>query len=192
MDELSEKVAELYVLKKQMADQKEYVEELATKFNGFHETVSTYMTENTKQVHRLQLSSDETQFQLKELKDYVDHFADNLVLNSQQIMVDVQAGFNSKPISLTDVLKQCTNNFNDINDMNKLQGEQITKIFSDLDTKAPDSVLFNISTLEKKVATIELHIKKEEEQGMGVSSNLFYCMILVLNIIFVSKILGIA
>jgi hypothetical protein len=167
MDELSQKVAELYVLKKQMADQKEFVDELATKFQFFSDEVSTYMTQNTAQVDRLQKSNDDTVFQLKEMKDYVDHFADNLILNSQQIMVDVQAGFGTKPTSLTEVLKTCNSNFYDIDEINTKQDEQITKIFADLDTKAPDSVLFNISTLEKKVATIELHIKKEEEQGMG-------------------------
>ncbi len=167
MDELSQKVAELYVLKKQMADQKEFVEELAAKFQTFSDDVTTYMTDNSAQVERLQKSNDDTVFQLKEMKDYVDHFADNLILNSQQIMVDVQAGFGTKPISLTEVLKTCNSNFLDISEIDTKQDEHISKIFADLDTKAPDSVLFNISTLEKKVATIELHIKKEEEQGMG-------------------------
>jgi hypothetical protein len=127
------------------------------------------MSDTTKLMTSLHDECKETQFQLKEMKDYVDHFADNLVLNSQQITVDTHAGFASKPITLTEVLKICNSNFDDINGVNHTQGEQITKIFGDLETKAPDSVLFNITTLEKKVATIELHIQKEEEQGMGVS-----------------------
>lgn len=128
------------------------------------------MSDTEKNMTDLQDGFKETQFQLKEMKDYVDHFADNLVLNSQQITVDTYAGFSTKPTTLTEVLKMCHTNFEDITSIDNTQNEKITKIFSDLDTKAPDSVLFNITTLEKKVGTIELHIQKEEEQGMGVSS----------------------
>eukprot|EP00599_Poterioochromonas_sp_BG-1_P008007 CAMPEP_0173150978 /NCGR_PEP_ID=MMETSP1105-20130129/11295_1 /TAXON_ID=2985 /ORGANISM="Ochromonas sp., Strain BG-1" /LENGTH=618 /DNA_ID=CAMNT_0014066243 /DNA_START=79 /DNA_END=1935 /DNA_ORIENTATION=- len=167
MDELSEKVAELYILKKVMAEQKEFVEQLAGKFELFSHQVNDHMSESTKSMTDLQDGFKETQFQLREMKDYVDHFADNLVLNSQQITVDTYAGFSSKPITLTEVLKMCNTNFEDVTTVNNTQNEQITKIFNDLETKAPDSVLFNITTLEKKVGTIELHIQKEEEQGMG-------------------------
>jgi hypothetical protein len=125
------------------------------------------MSDTTKVMTTLQDGFAETQFQLKEMKDYVDHFADNLVLNSQQITVDTYAGFSNKPATLTEILKLCHNNFEDIVGVNNKQNEEITKMFGDLDTKAPDSVLFNIMTLEKKVGTIELHIQKEEEQGMG-------------------------
>lgn len=135
------------------------------------------MSESTKSMTDLQDGFKETQFQLREMKDYVDHFADNLVLNSQQITVDTYAGFSSKPITLTEVLKMCNTNFEDVTTVNNTQNEQITKIFNDLETKAPDSVLFNITTLEKKVGTIELHIQKEEEQGMGVSSNHFIILL---------------
>ena len=127
------------------------------------------MSDTMKFMNNLEEGFKETQFQLKEMKDYVDHFADNLVLNSQQITVDTYAGFSSKPTTLTEVLKMCNTNFEDIGVVNNKQDESIAKIFTDLETKAPDSVLFNITTLEKKVGTIELHIQKEEEQGMGVS-----------------------
>ena len=126
------------------------------------------MSDTTKVMTDLKDGFQETQFQLKEMKDYVDHFADNLVLNSQQITVDTYAGFSSKPTTLTEVLKMCNTNFEDITNVNKAQDEQLAKAFADLETKAPDSILFNITTLEKKVGTIELHIQKEEEQGMGV------------------------
>lgn len=165
MEELSVKVAELYMLKRQMAEQTIFVETLSNKFTKFSTEVAEYMDVNTKQMLSVQTSCDETQFQLKEMKDYVDHFADNLILNSSQITVDTYAGFSSKPIPLTEVLRMCTNNFNEMSTLTSRQAEQMTKLASSLDTKAPDSILFNISTLEKKVGTIELHIQKEEEQG---------------------------
>jgi hypothetical protein len=140
---------------------------LASKFEQFSTQVNDHMSGTEKFMNTLEEGFKETQFQLKEMKDYVDHFADNLVLNSQQITVDTYAGFSNKPTTLTEILKMCHTNFEDGNAVNNKQDEQLAKIFTDLDTKAPDTVLFNITTLEKKVGLIELHIQKEEEQGMG-------------------------
>eukprot|EP01042_Synura_sphagnicola_P006327 gene6327-8085_t len=167
VEELSVKVAELYVLKRMMADQQQFVETLSNKFNQFSTEVTEYMDNNNKNIATMQDTCDKTVFQLKEMKDYVDHFADNLVLNSQQITVDTYAGFSSKPITLTEVLRMCNGQFVDITGINSRQDEQITKLFADLDPKAPDTIVFNVATLEKKVGTIELHIQKEEEQGIG-------------------------
>lgn len=143
------------------------METLSNKFNQFSTEVTEYMDNNNKNIATMQDTCDKTVFQLKEMKDYVDHFADNLVLNSQQITVDTYAGFSSKPITLTEVLRMCNGQFVDITGINSRQDEQITKLFADLDTKAPDTIVFNVATLEKKVGTIELHIQKEEEQGIG-------------------------
>lgn len=148
-------------------DQQQFVETISNKFNQFSTEVVEYMDKNDKNISTVQVTCDKTVFQLKEMKEYVDHFADNLVLNSQQITVDTYAGFSSKPITLTEVLRMCNGQFVDITGINSRQDEQITKLFGDLDTKAPDTIVFNVSTLEKKVGTIELHIQKEEEQGIG-------------------------
>ncbi|RYH24333.1 hypothetical protein EON65_16890 [archaeon] len=143
------------------------MDNLAGEFNKFAVNTTELLNQTTKTVSILQTSCDETQFQLKEMKDYVDHFADNLVLNSQQIMVDSYAGFANRPLNLTEIMRMCRSSLDEINNTDKVQSEKIAKAFAELDTKAPDSVLFNIATLEKKVGTIELHIQKEEEQGMG-------------------------
>lgn len=127
------------------------------------------MDKTTSEITYVVKTCNDTVFQLKEMKDYVDHFADNLILNSQQILVDTSAGFSTKPLPLTDVLRLCTNNFDDIQKISQQHESHLNKVDSELETKAPDSVLFNVTNLEKKVATIELHIKKEEEQGLGVS-----------------------
>jgi len=113
-------------------------------------------------------SCKDTQFQLKELKDYVDHFADNLVLSSGQITVEVDSGFSVKPVSLTETLKLARTTLTEIETGAERTTEQIEQINQDLETKAPDTVLFNVNTLERKVSTIEVHLRKEEEQGIGV------------------------
>ena len=115
-------------------------------------------------------SCKDTQFQLKELKDYVDHFADNLVLSSGQITVETDAGFTAKPVSLTETLKLARGTLTEIETGAERADAKIEQIFTDLETKAPDTVLFNVSTLERKVSTIEMHLRKEEEQGIGVST----------------------
>jgi hypothetical protein len=120
-------------------------------------------------ITNVEASCRDTQFQLKELKDYVDHFADNLVLSSGQITVETDAGFNVKPMSLTETLKGARGALTDLETGAEKTGEKIEQIVTDLDTKAPDTVLFNVSTLERKVSTIEVHLRKEEEQGIGVS-----------------------
>ena len=117
----------------------------------------------------VQESCKDTQFQLKELRDYVDHFADNLVLSSGQITVEVDAGFNVKPVSLTETLKAAHTTITELETGAERQEVKNEKIFVELDGKAPDTILFNVNTLERKVSTIEVHLRKEEEQGIGVS-----------------------
>lgn len=119
-------------------------------------------------VSNVEASCRDTQFQLKELKDYVDHFADNLVLSSGQITVETDAGFNPKPVSLTETLKLARGSLTDLESGAERTGERIDQLSAEVDTKAPDTVLFNVSTLERKVSTIEIHLRKEEEQGIGV------------------------
>lgn len=145
------------------------METLTNKFNEFTIETRGFVAETSKTVNSLQTLCNETQFQLKEIKDYVDHFGDNLILNSQQIIVDTHTGFSNRPVTLTEVLRICRGNFDDITQVDKTQDERLEKAFAEIDSKAPDSILFNIATLEKKVGTIELHIQKEEEQGLGVS-----------------------
>lgn len=167
MDELSQKVAELYVVKKQLAEQKEFTTDLNDRYSEFNLKVNSYMTNNSVQLERIQGMCDKTVFELKVMKDYVDHFADNLVLNSQQIMVDSSTGLCVKPTSLTDVLKTCNTQFSELDTVQQKAEQKIEKLTKEMDDKVSNAIMFNINTLEKKVGTIELHIQKEEEQGIG-------------------------
>jgi len=167
MDELSEKVAELYLLKKHINEQQDVLENLSARYNKFSTEVNEFMGGVGETIEMVEKNSRDTQFQLKELKDYVDHFADNLVLSSGQITVEVDAGFSSKAVSLTETLQMAKGGLSNIEtDLNHKQSK-IEQMCADIDSKAPDTVLFNVNTLERKVATIEMHIRKEEEQGIG-------------------------
>jgi hypothetical protein len=150
-------------------DQQAFIENLALRYNKFSTEVGEFMSGVGATITNVESSCRDTQFQLKELKDYVDHFADNLVLSSGQITVETDAGFNVKPMSLTETLKGARGTLTELETGAEKTTEKIEQIVTDLDTKAPDTVLFNVSTLERKVSTIEVHLRKEEEQGIGVS-----------------------
>eukprot|EP01035_Chromulina_nebulosa_P021434 gene21434-27764_t len=106
MEELSEKVSELYVVKKHLAEQKQFIDGLHADFTKFSAEVNEFMVDTNSFVTNVKTAMTETQFIVKELKQYVDHFGDNLILSSSQITVDPQLGFSSKPISLSDKKKQ--------------------------------------------------------------------------------------
>jgi hypothetical protein len=119
-------------------------------------------------INKIETNLSQTQFILKELKEYVDHFGDNLVLSSSQITVESTIGFAKKPMNLSEILKQCNNQFLDIDAKAVEQNNHMDDLKKEIDTKAPDSVLFNIANAEKKISAIELHLHKEAEQGIAV------------------------
>jgi hypothetical protein len=161
-----------------------FIENLASRYNKFSSEVGEFMAGVGATISAVDASCKDTQFQLKELKDYVDHFADNLVLSSGQIMVEVDAGFSTKPVSLTSTLQLAKGSLTEIETEAQKTDERLEAMSADLDSKAPNTVLFNVSTLERKVSTIEVHLRKEEEQGIGVRTLLTllymirYCTIL--------------
>lgn len=152
-------------------EQRDFIENLSQRYHTFSTDVNAFMVGTSRTILVVEESCKDTLFQLKELKDYVDHFADNLVLSSGQITVDVDAGFSIKPVSLTETLQICRGTITDIEKTATGVGTRIDQITAELETKAPDSVLFNINTIERKIATIEVHLRKEEEQGVGVSND---------------------
>lgn len=154
---------------RKIQEQKDFIESLSARYNRFSGEVAEFMADAGRTLSTVQESCDKTQFQLTELKDYVDHFADNLIISSKQITVDPEIGFAPKPITLSETLTLCHKNFSDVEQGQQEMDAQIIKMQEELDAKAPDSILFNVSNLEKKVGTIELHLQKEEEQGIGVS-----------------------
>lgn len=151
-----------------LQEQQAFIENLSMRYNKFSTEVGEFMANVGASINTVEGSCRDTQFQLKELKDYVDHFADNLVLSSGQITVETDAGFTAKPVSLTETLKLARSTLTEIETGTEKTEERIEQICTDLDSKAPDTVLFNVSTLERKVSTIEVHLRKEEEQGIGV------------------------
>ena len=167
MKELGEKVTELYALKSEVKQAKEAHEDLLRRFEKHTGAYEEYTSHTDRTIKALDSKADDTIFKLKELKDYVEHFADNLILPSSQITVEAAAGFGSRPMPLLEVLKtQNTQNL-DSNATLKSHGDLIKESQDKIETKADDSLVHEVNGISRKVTAIENHILKEEEQGVG-------------------------
>ena len=133
--------------------------------------MSAFVTKTTQMFAEADEKSNAIDFQLKSLKDYVDHFGDNLILASCQITVEASAGFSSRPISLLDVLKQCNGSLTDIDKSIVNHTELINQNTYDITTKADAGICFEVENLGTRTKAIEKHLKSEEEQGVNVSNN---------------------
>lgn len=153
-----------------MQEQADQIEDLNKQFGDHKEEMGAFILTNTHNMSNLDSKMDRTQTQLAELKDYVDHFGENLVLAATQITVETSAGFSERPTSLLEVLKQCNAALSG-NEATLLEHtDQIKANSADILTKADEAVLFDVENLQGKVKAIEAHLKREEEQGVSVSS----------------------
>ena len=109
----------------------------------------------------------ETQFKLLELKEYVDHFGDNLVLASTQITVESKVGFSNRPMNLQDVLrlvnKTITNTSNTVTE----HSTQLNDNTAAIGTKADATLGLEVNECRVKLEAIEAHLKQEEDQGVS-------------------------
>jgi hypothetical protein len=167
INSLRASITDLQKLKPKLEEQGDAIVKLTTRFEKHTTEVSDYIAQTNHAVNNLDKNCEETQFKLKELKEYVDHFGDNLILGANQITVDVSAGFSMRPLNLLDILKQCSGNFTDLDETLTNHDKDIKDNAAAVATKADDTVLFNVDTLESKVEFIEAYLKKEEEQGVS-------------------------
>jgi hypothetical protein len=167
MSLMGEKVSELYVLKAQVKEHREFVDNLNFNFEKHVKSTEEYHEYNDNKLIGVDKRANDTIFQLKELKVYVETFADNLILPSSQITVEASSGYGNRPVPLLEVLKSFVsinaNNADALKDHNERLVSQAEKI----DTKADDGIIHDVKGIARKVTAIENHILKEEEQGIG-------------------------
>jgi len=167
MNEMGAKVSDLYTLKAQVKEHKEFVDDLDLRFRVNKKHTEDYERENDAKFTTLNAKADDTIFNLKELKHYVEHFADNLILPSSQVTVEAAAGFATRPTPLLEIMKLLTATNAGVASDLKLHSELIKQSEDRIATKADDSVIHDVKGLTRKVTAIENHILKEEEQGVG-------------------------
>lgn len=167
MAELREEVEALNELKFQLKAQNAIVEDLTQRFETHKVDMHNYIDRADSMFVQADSKTMDLEFQLKTLKDYVDHFGDNLVLASCQITVEASAGFSSRPISLLDVLKQCNGSLQDIDKSITTHAGLIETNSADILTKADSGICFEVENLGTRTKAIEKHLKSEEEQGVN-------------------------
>ena len=148
------------------------MEELTNRFESHKSEMNAYVEKTTNAFEESESKLGDLQFQLKTLKDYVDHFGDNLVLASCQITVEASAGFSSRRISLLDVLKQCNGSLIEIDKSIVDHTQLIEQNILDISTKADAGICFEVENIGTRTKAIEKHLKSEEEQGVNVSYSL--------------------
>lgn len=167
MDNLKQEVEHLNELKIALKAQSAVVEELTTRFETHKADMHAFVEKTNKTFLQGDTKILDIEFQLKTLKDYVDHFGDNLVLASCQITVEASAGFSSRPISLLDVLKQCNGSLFDLDKSITTHTGLIEQNTADILTKADAGICFEVENLSTRTKAIEKHLKNEEEQGVN-------------------------
>ena len=167
MNEMSEKLSELYALKAQMKEFRAFVDDFHHRYEKHVVEITEEQAQQNRFLSALDNKANETIFQLKELKEYVDHFGDNLILPSSQITVEASAGFDSRPKQLLEVLKMTNERMTDSADQLKEHSARLKAQKEEIDTKADEGVIHEVKGLQRKVAAIENHILKDEEQGVG-------------------------
>jgi hypothetical protein len=76
------------------------IDDITSKFLSHKREISEYFGKTDQTISAMDTMNKETQFMLKELKSYVEHFGDNLILASTQVTVESKVGFSNRPMSL--------------------------------------------------------------------------------------------
>lgn len=133
--------------------------------------LNNFIATSTEAITDVKKRTSDTEFEMKALKHYVDHFGDNLTLSSSQIIVESSAGISKKPLNLLDVVTGFHNNF--LRNTVTLQDHD-TRILHNADvvaTKADASIISDIHSCTEELELIKEHLKREEDQGINVRGN---------------------
>eukprot|EP01041_Mallomonas_annulata_P006488 gene6488-13093_t len=167
LNAVQEKIAEFAVIKQVLKEHKVELNDIDMRLRSLTGEMRQHAEATNHAMTALEIKTNDSSFQVKELKHRVDHFGDHLTLSSNQIVVESSVGFSKRPMGLTDVLKQCHENFDKIDNSIVKQGDSIAANALAVEGKADATILMQVETLEGYVTAIKDHIKKEEKQGVN-------------------------
>lgn len=147
---------------------------MGSKFQYFQGQFSEFVVTTGDNIAEITAKTNETDRETKELRHYVDHFGDNLTLSSSQIIVESTAGISKKPMSLLDVCAEFNSNFINNADMLEKHGVSISAAEEAIETKADASLMFEVQGVTEEMNLIKEHLKREEDQGINVSTSGVY------------------
>lgn len=164
---LNDRCDEIPTIKLQVNDQKAFIEDLSLKFHTQVRELADFTLKTNRNIERVEQKTLDTQFHMKELEEYVQHLPETLILPSSQIRVETTAGFSDRPMALIEILSQCNSLFDNIHQNNLAIDKRLLEHDDEITHKAPETVLFQIHAIEKKVGSIEYVLEREEDQGIG-------------------------
>ena len=145
---------------------------MGAKFKYFQGQFSEFVVATADNVAEITKKTNETEFETKALRHYVDHFGDNLTLSSSQIIVESTAGISKKPMSLLDVCTQFNSKFVNIGENLDQHETKIKSNLEAIETKADASLAFDVQAVSEELGVIKELLKREEDQGINVSSSI--------------------
>jgi len=167
LDQINNTLTDVYKLKQEMREQKFALEDLTGKFKAHVAEIDEFLQATETKLSGMDALNKETQFKLTELKEYVDHFGDNLILSSSQITVESAIGFSARPTALRDVLKTINKGMASTNETLEDYETRISENTDTVATKADATLVTDVLQINTRVQTIEAHLKKEEETGIS-------------------------
>lgn len=167
MNEMGEKLSELYALKAQMKEFRAFVDDFHHRYEKHVEHTAEEQGQQNRSISALDARASDIDFRLKELKEFVDHFGDNLILPSSQVTVEASAGFDIRPKPLLEVLRLSNERMTDAADLLTTHSASLKTHKEEIDSKADESVIHEVKGIQRKISSIESHILKDEEQGVG-------------------------
>jgi hypothetical protein len=160
-------LGDLSSIKDDIRDQQIRLQELDTKVDETVVDVKQHLADGDEKMSAMDSMNKDSLRRLMELKEYVDHFGDNLILASSQITVESTVGFSDRPMPLRDTLRRV----NKIMAAHELavneHAEQIASASNEIQTKADATVVMDVVSTMERVKVVEEHLKKEEEQGIS-------------------------
>ena len=179
MDVLSYRIEDFPEIKAETYAQKVKVESVLTKMEHVNAEVNKFQDASQNEFKDLQDKSIDLLVKLKELRQYINGLADELVLSSNQITVPATAGFGTKPMNLLEVLKQVNLNVKHLQTASSEHTTRIGENIIAIGKKADESVLVDVETVAGRVSTIEAYLKKDEEVGLSVRIRIMSVIIIL-------------
>lgn len=168
LDRIKETLGEISNIKREMQMQRESIQDINNNIAGYKVEVKENFDSVDRSLQAMDSMNRETQFILKELREYVEHFGDNLILASTQITVESKVGFADRPMSLQDILKMLNKSLNGMGTTLTEHTNQICDNTATILTKADATIAVQVTDVEKRVDGIEYHLKQEAESGINV------------------------
>jgi hypothetical protein len=164
---INEKIEDIPSMRQSIIDQKVFIQDVAVKFHAHVSELADFIDKTNKSIDKVDQRCSNLHMNVKELEDFVNHYHEGLILPASQIRVETTAGFSDRPMTLIEVLGLCNVDFEHLREHTSRIDQRLINHDEELSKKAPESILFQVNSIERKVAAVEYVLQKEEDQGLS-------------------------